>query len=74
MNKQHYWIVNFKCWNVNHYDEFNCELTTDKMYLHKSAIRDCEKSISKEKGMKLESLIFSCASYLGEMTQEEWNQ
>lgn len=72
MTKQHYWIVNLKKWNVDHYDEFSIDFSTNAAYINKDSLNRIKQSLSKEKGGLTEQYIIVSVSYLGEMTKEEW--
>ena len=72
--KRHYWLVNAKVWNADHYDEFSMTIDCSAKNLNKRAIDDCKKAVSEHINCDSKRVVIASASYLGHMTVEEWNQ
>lgn len=72
MTKQHYWIVNSKKWNVDHYDEFSIDFSTTGKFINKGSLNQIKQFLSKHRGGLTEQYVIVSVSYLGEMTKEEW--
>ena len=71
--KKHYYLVaidgtgkDFGKWSVN--------LTLDINFVNKKAMKDCLLAVSNQRGIDQNNLVVTSVSYLGEMTEEEWNQ
>ncbi len=71
--KNHYWLVNAKVWNKDHYDELTLSIDAPKDYINKQALDDCKKAVSIQKGCDSENVLITNVSYLGHMTAEEFN-
>lgn len=68
MSKRHYWLVVVKTGN----GESAMNVDTNTSFINKSVLDDCAIR-SKKSSRSCEAMVVN-VSYLGEMTQEEWNQ
>ena len=69
---RNYWLVTAISWNNDHYDYFTVTVDTSEKCITKKAIEDCAKSIKESTGS--EKVLITQVSYLGRMTEQEFNQ
>lgn len=66
--KHHYWTLTFKCYEGT----YTTELTTQHKFVNRTMINSCIHKLSKGFMLDKSSILLTACSYLGEMSQEEW--
>ena len=71
-SKLHYWFVSVEIWNGSCYGKGESYINATLPYLSEKTLDNVKLGFHKEYNIPIKDINISSISYLGEMTQKEW--